>query len=103
MNRKDELLKIFSDVDTNILKVVSPMIDELVFIESQLADLKTKPFIRYHPNDETIQKATPASKLYKDLQAQQRDIVRILCSQLHKGGTDDGESPLRQYLKGLEK
>lgn len=102
MNRRDELLKIFKELDGNVLTIVEPMIGELVFIEEQLVELRTKPFIKYHPNDPSIQKPTPAGKLYKDLLAQQKDIVRILCSQLHKTGSEDGESPLRAYLKGLE-
>lgn len=102
MNRKEELLKIFKELDKNVLTIVEPMIDDLVFIEDQLRDLRSRPFIKYHPDDETRQKQTPAGKLYKDLLAQEKDIVRILCSQLNKSGSDDNESPLRAYLKGLE-
>lgn len=102
MTRKDELLRIFNELDKNVLTIVEPMIGELVFIEEQLADLRTKPFIKYHPNDPSIQKQTPAGKLYKDLLATEKDIVRILCSQLHKGGDGESDSPLRAYLKGLE-
>lgn len=102
MSRQDDLLKIYKELDKNVLTIVEPMIGELVFIEEQLADLRTKPFIRYHPTDPTMQKQTPAGKLYKDLLAQQKDIVRILCSQLHKTGSDEGDSPLRAYLKTLE-
>lgn len=103
MTRKDELIKIFGNVDDSVLTIVEPMIDDLVFIEGQLEDLRKKPFIKYHPEDPTIQKATASGKLYKDLQAQQRDIVRILCSQLHKGATEETESPLRAYLKKVGK
>lgn len=102
MSRREDLIKIFAGMNENVLTIVSPMIDDLVFVESQLDDLRTKPFIRYHPADPSIQKVTPAGKLYKDLLAQEKDIVRILCSQLHKGGSDDAESPLRAYLRGLE-
>lgn len=101
MSRKDELIAIFGDVDSNVLTIVEPMIDDLIFIEKQLIELREKPFIRCHPKDPSVQKQTPASKLYKDLLAQEKDIVRILCSQLHKGSSDDAESPLRAYLKAL--
>lgn len=102
MTRKDDLLKIFEGMDKNVLTIVEPMVGELVFIEEQLVELRSKPFIKYHPNDESLQKQTPAGKLYKDLLAQQKDIVRILCSQLHKTGAEDSDSPLRTYLKSLE-
>lgn len=101
MERKEEILKLFSD--DSIQKIVSPLIDDLIFIESQLAELRTKPFLRSHPTNPAIQKQTPAGKLYKDLLSQQKDIVRILCMQLHKTGEEENESPLRAYLKELER
>lgn len=103
MTRREELSKLFSELDGNIQTIVSPMLEDLVFIEEQLEELRKQPFIKYHPKDPTIQKATPASKLYKDLLAQEKDIVRILCSQVHKGSSEDGESPLRAFLKTLER
>lgn len=101
MERKDELLNLFAD--ESIQKIVAPLIDDLIFIESQLSELRTKPFLRCHPTNPSIQKQTPAARLYKDLLAQQKDIVRILCLQLHKTGEEDNESPLRAYLRELEK
>lgn len=101
MGRKEEILQIFSGVDKNVLTIVEPMLDELVFIECQLEDLRTKPFIKYNPNNPNQQKSTPAYKVYKDLLAQEKDMIRILCSQLHKDGSEDGESPLRAYLKRM--
>lgn len=102
-DRHDELVRIFEGVDADVLTIVTPMIEDLVFIEKQLAELRTKPFIRYHPTDPTLQKTTSAGKLYKDLLAQEKDIVRILCSQLRKGNTGEDESPLRAYLNSRMK
>ena len=103
MSRRDELLKLFEGMDGNIKTIVGPMIEDLIFIEERLEELRKQPFIKYHPKDPTIQKATAAGKLYKDLLAQEKDIVRILCSQVHKGSSDGEESPLRLYLKSLER
>lgn len=100
--RTDQLKKIFSEFDKNVQAVVTPLFAEMDFIESQLVELKKKPFIKYHPKDPSVQKQTPAGKLYKDLLAQEKDIVRILCSQLRKQDTDE-ESPLRKYLRELDK
>lgn len=99
--RSDELKKIFSEFDKNVQAVVVPLFSEMEFIEAQLVELKKKPFIKYHPKDPSVQKQTPAGKLYKELLAQEKDIVRILCSQLRKNDTDE-ESPLRKYLRKLE-
>ena len=100
--RTDELKKIFETLDEDVKTIVSPLFDEMDFIEGQLAELKKKPFIKFHPKDPTIQKQTAAGKLYKELLSQEKDIVRILCSQLHKTGNDNEESPLRKYLRTLE-
>ena len=100
--RVDQLKKIFSEFDQNVQAVVAPLFSEMEFIEEQLVELKKKPFIKYHPKDPSVQKQTPAGKLYKDLLAQEKDIVRILCSQLRKNDTDE-ESPLRKYLRELDK
>lgn len=102
MSRKEELLKIFEGMNDNVLTIVSPMIDDLVFIEEQLEALRKYPFIKTHPKDPTLQKATPAGRLYSNLLGQEKDIVRILCSLIHKSESGDSESPLRIYLKGLE-
>lgn len=102
MSRKDELLKIFGDLDKNVLTIVEPLITEMVNLEEEMAELRDKPKIRYRPDDPSRQRITPSAKLYKECLAQYKDIVRILCSQLHKNGSDEGDSPLRTYLKGLE-
>lgn len=94
---------IFKGSDENVCKIVAPLIDELVFVEEQLLELRSKPFIRYHPDDPSIQKDTAASRLYNKLLAQHKDIVRILCSQLHKGGEGEEESPLDAYFKRMQK
>ena len=62
MNRRDELLKIINN-DISLL----PMVDEILFLEGKLAELKKLPFIKVHPTDQTKQKTTPAAKQYKEL------------------------------------
>lgn len=102
MSRRDELLKIFKDLDENVLTIVTPMVDELIFVEGQLVELKKMPFVRVHPDDVSKQKSTAAYKVYKDLLSQEREILRMLLMSLRKDGDGDGESPLRAYLNSLE-
>lgn len=91
-DRKKELLELVKD------KSLEPEIDEFLFVESQLAELKKLPFIKVHPRDMTIQKTTPAAKLYKELLQQYTNIWKIL---MHITGDDeaDTESPLRKWIK----
>ena len=98
--RAKELRALFDD--PAVLAVAGPLIDELAGIEDRIAGLRDEPFIRFHPEDRSIQKATPAGRLYKDLVAKQTDIVRMLLLQLRRDGETEEESPLREYLRKLE-
>lgn len=93
MDRKAELLEVIQNDKTLI-----PLIDDVVYLESQLDYLRTLPKIRVNPNDPTQQKATPAAKLYKEMLQQYTNIIRIL---LRATGTDidDEESPLRKWMR----
>lgn len=93
MDRKKELLKTI-EYDPALM----PLIDEVVFLEGRLEELKKLPFIKIHPKDPTKQKATPAQKQYKELLQQYVNIIRVL---IRATGTDenDEESPLRKWVK----
>ena len=54
--RKTELLEICSAVDKETLKLVDPLIDQLIFLENQLSYLKTLPLILVKEEDNTKQK-----------------------------------------------
>jgi hypothetical protein len=93
MDRKKELLKTI-EYDPALM----PLIDEVVFLEGRLEELKKLPFIKVHPKDPTKQKATIAQKQYKELLQQYVNIIRVL---IRATGTDesDEESPLRKWVK----
>lgn len=93
MDRKKELLKTI-EYDPALM----PLIDEAVFLEGRLEELKKLPFIKVHPKDPTKQKATIAQKQYKELLQQYVNIIRVL---IRATGTDesDEESPLRKWVK----
>lgn len=100
MNRKDELLKIFEDVDDQ-KGVIRPLIDDVVFLEEQLSYLRTLPMIRVNPTDKSQQKVTPAQKEYKEFLQQYSNCIKILSAVLKKGSAED-ESPLRAYVRSLK-
>lgn len=100
MSRKNELLKVFDNVDADLKKVVTPLIDDVVFLEERLNELRKLPFIRVNPSNPSMQKNTPACKMYKELLQQYNNCIKILCNVLHKNV--DGEvSPLQEYLKSI--
>lgn len=102
MDRRKQLDEIFKDIDPNERTLVDNLIDDVVFMEHQMNELKKLPFIRVHPSDPSKQEATKASKQYKDLSQSYMNAIKILCSLLSKeeGGDD---TPLREYFKRLSK
>lgn len=98
-DRRETLRKLFDDVDQK--EIVLPMIEDVVFLEEKLTELRRMPFIRVHPDYPDIQKATQAAKQYKELLQQYNNCIKILSGILRKNEGEE-ESPLRTYLKGLQ-
>lgn len=91
MSRREELIKAIGD------ETLAPMADEMVYLEEQLDMLRSLPKIKVHPKDPTIQKATPAAKMYKEYLQQYLNIVRILLRLTGSEETEE-ESPLRKWM-----
>ena len=96
MSRKDDLLKVFSGIESK--DVILPLIDDVVFLEGKLIELRQLPFLRVNPKDPTMQKATAAAKQYKELLQQYNNCIKILAGILRKDAPEE-ESPLRTYLE----
>ena len=98
MSRLDELHKIFSNVDENISTVVDKLLDEVVFLEERMRELKARPFLRICPTDPTRMKPTAASKLYKECSQSYMNAIRILVGLL-KTVDEDAANELLEALK----
>lgn len=96
MDRKEELLKIFSEIE-DTKGIIRPMIDDVVFLEDQLQDLRKLPFIRINPDNPAQQKPTAAAKMYKELLQQYNNCVKILTGVLRRDAPEE-DSPLREFL-----
>lgn len=97
MSRKSELLKVFEQVEDS-KEVIIPLIDDVVFLEEQLQELRKLPFLRVNPKDPSMQKATPAAKQYKELLQQYNNCIKILTGVLRKDVAEE-DSPLRAFLQ----
>ena len=103
MSRKEELLNLIqkSGADNDIK--ATQLIDEIVFIEEQLIELKKLPFININPKNSMQQKATPAAKQYKELLQQYNNSLRLLLRLSGDlGGEPEEESPLRQWANARQ-
>ena len=101
MNRMVELTKLFENFDEDKKTLIYPLLEDIVFLEKQLSDLKKLPFISVNPANNFQQKSTPAAKLYKELLQQLVNVVKALLI-ASKTTEEEEDSPLRQYLKGLQ-
>lgn len=99
MTRKEELTKIFENVE-DTKGIIMPLIDDVVFLEEQLRELRKLPFIKVHPDYPDIQKPTAASKQYRELLQQYNQCLKILTGVIRKDNAEE-ESPLRSYLNSL--
>lgn len=100
MDRVQELTEIISRTGADNTAKARQLIDEIVFIEEQLVELKKYPFISINPRNPAIQKATPASKQYKELLQQYNNSLRLLFRLAGDlGGDSDDDSPLRKWIR----
>lgn len=100
-NRAAELKKLCSGLDDAAKITTAPLIDDIVFLEERLTELKQYPFISINPKNPAQQKPTAAAKQYKELLQQYNNCLKILLGVLGKSETEE-TSPLREYLNRLK-
>lgn len=99
MTRKEELIKIINKTGSQNDIKASQLIDEIIFIEEQLVELKKLPFINVNPKNPMQQKSTPAAKQYKEFMQQYNNSLRLLFRLAGDLGENEEESPLRKWVK----
>ena len=99
--REKELKELCAELDDAAKKATAQLIDEIIFIEQRLKELRNYPFISINPANPTKQKPTAAAKQYKELLQQYNNCIKILLSVTNKNENGD-TSPLRDYLKKIK-
>lgn len=94
MSRFEELMNMF---DSKSKAQMEPLVTDMVFLEGRLDELRKLPFIKVNPEDPEMQKATPASKQYKELLQQYINIVKVI-SKVTGTENEEIESPLRKWV-----
>lgn len=74
------------------------LIDEAIYLEGELDELRKLPKLKVDPKNKTRQKATPAARLYREHLQQYTNVMKIL---IRVAGIDETEedSPLRAWMK----
>ena len=100
MTRREELVAIIPEES---LELVTSVIDDVVFLEERLTELKGLPFIEVNPKNPMKQRSTPASKLYKEFLQQYVNCIKMIEYVIYKDkrleGDEVEESPLRKWFK----
>lgn len=102
MERAEELHELFKGIDEGKQKIVSPLIDEAVFLEGQMQELKKYPFIKFHPQNPNLQKVTAAGKQYREFLQTYTNIIDKL-ARIYGREEGEEESPLRAFMKEVKK
>jgi hypothetical protein len=84
MERRKQLDEIFKNVEPEQKQLVNRLLDEVVFLEDKMTELKALPFVSVNPKNPARQRSTPAAKLYKECTQSYMNAIRILAGILHK-------------------
>jgi hypothetical protein len=99
MTRKEQLLSIIEKSGSQNDIKAAQLIDEIIFLEEQLQELKKLPFMMVSKKNPAFQQATPASRQYKELLQQYNASLRLLFRLSGDMGDSEEDSPLRQWLR----
>lgn len=101
MERKEKLKEIFEKIDEDKRAVIEPLLDDVIFLEERLAELRKLPTIRYDKKNPARQEVTAAGKQYKEYMQSYLNAIKVLQKTLYLAG-EGGESPLLKALKEFE-
>lgn len=96
--RLKELNKIIDGIHSEQAAVIRPLLDDIVFCEERLTELRKLPQIRVHKTDKTRQEPTAAAKQYKETVQSYTNIIKIVLMALYRDETD-GATELIEALK----
>lgn len=96
--RKQEVIDYLKQNKNVSIEFLEPTIDNFVYLEEQLDDLRKLPKIKVDPKNPQRQKIIPAAKIYKELFQQYINALKVLQS-YDKNLADVEESPLRAWVK----
>ena len=99
MSRREELLALLPE---DSVALVMDVVDEVVFLEERLTELKKLPFIQVHPSKPELQRSTPAAKQYKEFLQQYINCIKVIEAVIYRDKRLEGEetedSPLRKWF-----
>ena len=103
MSRRDDLLNL---VPEDSVELIKDIVDQIVFLEGKMTELKKLPFIEVNSKDASKQRYTPASKMYKEFLQQYINCIKVIEGVIYRDkrleGNEVEESPLREWFRNHE-
>lgn len=99
MTRREKLAEIFENIEDDQRVLIDPLLDEVVFLEDRMRELRQAPFIRFHPEDRSRQKPTAAAKQYKECSQSYMNAIRILSGILRKAEGDAADDLMERLAE----
>lgn len=96
--RKEKMQKALDRLDDSAKAVLSPLLQEVEFLEQRIAELKKLPHIRVSSKNPEIQKETPAGKNYLRCVSMLNNCIGTILRAAGKN-PEKLESPLREYFE----
>lgn len=88
--------EIFASVDPEERKLVSGVIEDCIWLEEQLRNLRKIPHIQINPRNKSQMRVTPAARLYKQYATTYANNIRVLLNVLRKVETEEQNELLRK-------
>ena len=99
-SRREELVNIIPE---DSMELVTSVIDDVIFLEGRLEELKQLPFIQVDPKNSMRQRSTPAAKQYKEFLQQYINCIKVIEAVIYRDkrleGDEVEESPLRKWFR----
>ncbi len=89
-SRTVELENIIKKIDEQKANVLYPLVNDIVFMEKRLKELRELPQIRVNKNNPAIQQTTPAAKQYKETMQAYLNAMKVLLTALYREESDAG-------------
>lgn len=101
MDRLTQLLEISAKLEPDKRTAVEPLLTDIVFMESRLAELRKLPHIRIHPRNPERQQITAAGKQYKETMQSYLNALKVILTAINRQESD-AAAELLDKLKEFE-
>lgn len=87
MTRFEQLCEITGKLGEQQQTIIKPLLEDIVFMEARLCELRKLPHLRVHPKNPARQEVTPAGKQYKEIMQSYLNAVKVIMTALNRNDT----------------